>query len=92
MSGNQTGTSRSAIKSPSATNLPVQARTSLEYFVTYFDNTVFDPNSITLDNNGVMTYKILPSAVVTERTYMNVAFKNVDCAIVTQDSQGGGNN
>ncbi len=75
MTGDVAGAGRTAIKSTSATSLPVLASSALEYFVTYFDNTVFDPNSITLSDSGVMTYKILAGATVTEKTYMNIVFK-----------------
>ncbi|RYD98053.1 MAG: hypothetical protein EOP54_08960 [Sphingobacteriales bacterium] len=75
MTGNVAGPTRSAIKSASATTLPVFASTDLEYFVSYFDNAVFDPSTITLSDSGVMTYKVLPVAVITEKTYMNIVFK-----------------
>lgn len=75
MSGDVAGSSRTAIRSNASANLVTYTVAQLDYFVTYFDNTVFDPLSITLDANGVMTYKILPSATVTEKTYMNVVFK-----------------
>lgn len=75
MVGDVAGAGRTAIKSASATTLPVLLSSALEYFVTYFDNTVFDPNSITLSDSGVLTYKILPAATVTEKTYMNIVFK-----------------
>ncbi|RYZ93019.1 MAG: hypothetical protein EOP47_29800 [Sphingobacteriaceae bacterium] len=75
LTGNVAGSARSAIKSPTATSLPVQTVTSLEYFITYFDNTVFDPSSITLSDAGILTYKILPAAVVSEKTFMNIVFK-----------------
>ncbi|RYY47814.1 MAG: hypothetical protein EOO06_11785 [Chitinophagaceae bacterium] len=75
MTGDVAGATRTAIKSPTATTLPVTAVAALEYFVTYFDNTVFDPNSITLSDAGVLTYKILPAGVVSEKTYMNIVFK-----------------
>lgn len=75
MTGDVAGAGRTAIKSNSATSLPVLPAVALEYFVTYFDNTVFDPTSISLDDNGIMTYKILPAATVTEKTYMNIVFK-----------------
>lgn len=70
-----TTANRSAIKSAAATTLPVLAVTALEYFIPYFDNTVFDPATITLSDAGILTYTILPSAVITEKTYMNVVFK-----------------
>ena len=75
MSGDVSGQTRSAIKSASATTLNVVNADKLEYFVTYFDNTVFDPLTITLSDSGVLTYKILPSANITEKTYMNIVFK-----------------
>jgi len=66
---------RSSIKSATSTTLPVLGASALEYFVIYFDNTVFDPNTITLSDTGILTYQILPSAVVTEKTFMNIVFK-----------------
>lgn len=75
MTGNVAGPTRSAIKSASATTLPVLGAAALEYFVTYFDNTVFDPNSITLSDAGILTYQVLGSATVSEKTYMNIVFK-----------------
>ena len=71
----ETAPLKSAVKSPSATTLPVIAATGLEFFITYFDNTVFDPASIAVSDSGVLTYQILPTAVVTEKTYMNITFK-----------------
>ena len=75
MVGNVSGAARTAIKSPTATTLPVLGAAALEYFVTYFDNTVFDPTSITLSDTGVLTYQVLGTASVTEKTYMNIVFK-----------------
>mgnify|MGYP003574914301 CR=1 FL=1 len=66
---------RSSLKNPTATTLPVLVASALEYFVIYFDNTVFDPNSIAVSNTGTLTYQVLPSAVVTEKTFMNIVFK-----------------
>src|SRR5690554_4622168 len=75
LTGDVAGATRTAIKSTTATTLPVLTAPELEYFVTYFDNTVFDPTTITLSDAGVMTYKIIPSATVSEKTYMNIVFK-----------------
>ncbi|WP_345200648.1 hypothetical protein [Chryseobacterium ginsengisoli] len=66
---------RSSLKSATSTTLPVLGASALEYFVIYFDNTVFDPNTITLSDTGILTYQVLPSAVVTEKTFMNIVFK-----------------
>jgi len=63
-----------SVKSPGATTpLPVYAKTQLEYFVTYYDNAVF--GSVNVDNNGVMTYKLVSSPVFSEKTYMNIVFE-----------------
>ncbi|WP_282629644.1 hypothetical protein [Empedobacter sedimenti] len=75
LSGNVSGANKSALKSPSATTIPVLNKTDLEYFVTYFDNQVFDPSKITLDDNGVLKYSILSNPMVTENTFMNIVFK-----------------
>lgn len=75
LTGNVSGSTRTSLKNATATTLPVLGASMLEYFIIYFDNTVFDPNSITISDTGVMTYKILPSAVVTEKTFMNIVFK-----------------
>ena len=64
----------SPVKSPNATTpLPLYAKTELEYFVTYYDNAVF--SSVSVDNNGVMTYKLVSSPVFSEKTYMNIIFQ-----------------
>ena len=75
LSGNVSGVKKSALKSPSATSIPVLNKTDLEYFVTYFDNQVFDPSKITLDDNGILKYSILSNPMVTENTFMNIVFK-----------------
>ncbi|MCD9855716.1 hypothetical protein LUD75_13415 [Epilithonimonas sp. JDS] len=66
---------RSSLKNPTGTTLPVLGASALEYFVIYFDNTVFDPNTIAVSDTGILTYQVLPSAVVTEKTFMNIVFK-----------------
>ena len=60
-------------KNPGATSLPVYSRTELEYFIIYYDNAVF--SNVAVDNNGVMTYQLVSSPVVSEKTYMNIVFK-----------------
>ncbi|TDX87246.1 hypothetical protein [Epilithonimonas xixisoli] len=66
---------RSSLKNPTASTLPVLGASALEYFIIYFDNKVFDPATISVTNAGVLTYQVLPSAVVTEHTFMNIVFK-----------------
>ena len=73
--GDVQGTSRTAIKSAGATGLTNYDKTDLDYFITYFDNTVFNPQSIELSNDGILRYSIIATGVATEKTYMNIVFK-----------------
>lgn len=63
----------SAAHSPAAGSLPVMGAQQLDYFVTYYDNTVFTDVSVT--NDGHLSYKLIPGFVITEKTFMNVVFK-----------------
>lgn len=63
----------SATKSPGATTLPVQASNALEYFITYYDNTVFQ--NVTLSDAGVLTYRLPATLPFTDNTFMNIVFK-----------------
>ena len=66
----------SSAQNPGATStLPVLARTELDYFVTYYDNTVF--NNVQVDDNGHLRYSLINPASpdVTEKTFMNVVFR-----------------
>lgn len=63
----------SSTKSNGATTLPILQSNAFEYFVTYYDNTVFQ--NVSVSNTGVLTYK-LPSVVnVSDKTFMNIIFK-----------------
>lgn len=75
MQGDVAGTTRSAIRSNSSSNLRKYTASELDYFVIYFDNTVFDPETITISTDGIMTYKIVPNSTVTEKTFINVVYK-----------------
>ena len=50
--------------------VPVLGRTDLEYFITYYDTTVFSNLSIT--NDGKLTYTIINNA--TDSTFLNIVF------------------
>ena len=66
----------SSAQNPGATStLPVLARTELDYFVTYYDNTVF--NNVQVDDNGHLRYSLINPASpdVTEKTFMNAVFR-----------------
>lgn len=65
-----TGTS---FKNPGASSLPILASNSLEYFITYYDNTVFQ--NVAVSNTGVLTYKLPAVLTLSEKTFMNIVFK-----------------
>lgn len=54
-----------------------------DYFITYVDKTVFNtgtssennPNTIKVDTNGILRYKILPDAIIKNGSFMNVVLK-----------------
>lgn len=75
LTGNISGANRTALKNPAALSLPTLTSLDLDYFVTYFDNLVFDPATITVNDQGTLTYKIVDNSVVSENTYMNIVFK-----------------
>lgn len=73
--GDVAGVNRTAIRSNSSSSLKTFTNTELDYFITYFDNSVFDPSTITLSTDGVLTYKVITNAEISEKTYMNIVFK-----------------
>lgn len=70
---NQFGLIGPATKSPSATTLPISASAALDYFITYYDNSVYQNVAVT--NAGVLTYKLAAGFTFTGKTYMNIVFK-----------------
>ncbi|SKB75252.1 hypothetical protein SAMN05660477_01020 [Soonwooa buanensis] len=75
MVGDVSGANRTALRSNASSVLKTFASSELDYFVTYFDNSVFDPASIALSPEGVLTYKIITNSKPTEKTFMNIVFK-----------------
>jgi hypothetical protein len=67
------GDKTSSTKNPAAGNLPVLTNNQLDYFVTYYDNTVF--TSVAVSDAGVLTYKLKAGYTITEKTFMNTIFK-----------------
>ncbi|MBD8389369.1 hypothetical protein [Dysgonomonas sp. BGC7] len=63
----------SSTKSPGATTLPILGSSALEYFITYYDNTVF--KDVTLTDAGVLTYRLNTIITPSEKTFMNIIFK-----------------
>lgn len=65
--------SNAMAKNPKAsTNLPIYKVNQLDYYITWYDETVFDNVSVT--DNGVMNYSIKPNADVTVGSFMNIIF------------------
>lgn len=50
--------------------IPVLQSNQLEYYVTYFDNTLM--NGITINASGVMTYNVIGNA--SDASFMNIVF------------------
>lgn len=61
------------IRGTGATFLPVYASDALEYFIIYYDNSVF--KDITLSDRGILKYKLHTSFTYTEKTFMNIVCK-----------------
>ena len=65
-----------ATASPSSTALPIEQVDALGYFVTYYDDKVFQ--DVAIDETGILTYKLVSTpALTTDRTYMNIVFKRL---------------
>ena len=58
--------------SPDAPPLPVLPKNELFYYITWFDEAVFD--NVSVDENGVMMYHVKPDADVTVGSFMNIVF------------------
>lgn len=63
------------VKSNSSATLPQNslAKTDFDYFVTYFDDSVFE--DVAVNTNGQLTYKVKAGSKVTGKTFMNIVFK-----------------
>lgn len=53
--------------------LPVYQSNELYYFVTYYDDTVFD--DVKISNVGKLTYKLKNGFTYTDKTFMNIVLK-----------------
>lgn len=62
-----------SVKNPNiTTTLPVLPATELDYYITWYDNTVFENVSVT--DTGILTYTISATADITMGTFMNIVF------------------
>jgi len=68
-------TATNVAKSASAVNpLPVYSAAQLEFFVTYFDTSVFA--SVSVSDAGILTYTLKPSPLpLSDKTFMNIIFE-----------------
>ena len=58
--------------SNTTTSLPTLAKNELDYYITWFDTDVF--NTVTVNDNGILTYTIKPNADITMASFMNIIF------------------
>ncbi|WP_372474419.1 hypothetical protein AB4865_03785 [Capnocytophaga sp. ARDL2] len=54
------------------TTLPVLPANELDYYITYFDNTVYSNVSVT--NDGKLRYKVIATSDATNASFMNIVF------------------
>jgi len=68
-------TAANTAKSASAVNpLPKYNANQLEYFVTYYDTSVFA--TVSVSDAGILTYTLKPSPLpISEKTFMNIIFE-----------------
>jgi len=67
-------TTASVVRSAAAPDLNVQtAGNKYYYYVTYYDADVFQ--NVTIDANGLLTYKVNATAPITQKTFMNIILK-----------------
>ena len=53
--------------------LPVLPATELNYYVTWYDTSVF--YNVSISNNGVLNYSVYNTSAVTESSFMNIVFE-----------------
>lgn len=62
--------------SNASSKLPTLEKVDLEFFITWFDDSVF--SDVTLSPDGKLNYKVLVNAIPTSKTFINVVFKVKD--------------
>jgi hypothetical protein len=61
------------VKNTGAAALTTLASNQLDYYITYYDPAVF--TNVSVDGTGKMTYTLVASPNVTEKTFMNIVFQ-----------------
>ncbi|WP_164124246.1 hypothetical protein [Sphingobacterium luzhongxinii] len=69
---NLTDASSSAVNAGRATKLPVLPANQLDYYVTFYDKTVFE--GVSISNEGDLSYRIKQDADITIGSFMNIVF------------------
>lgn len=54
------------------TTLPTLAKNELDYYITWFDPEVF--NTVSVNDNGILTYTVKANADITMASFMNIIF------------------
>ena len=65
--------STTSTKSPSAGSLNVIPKDKLNFFVTYYDNNVFEEMKVS--DEGLLTYKLRENMNITDKTFVNIIFQ-----------------
>ena len=65
--------STTQVRSNPSSTLPLYQANELDYFITYYDNTVF--SNVTISQTGVLEYQVIPHSELSATTYMNIVFK-----------------
>lgn len=65
--------SASSTSSTGMAELPIPSVENLEYYITYYDPSVFTAVQVT--EMGKLTYKLHPQISISEKTFMNIVFK-----------------
>lgn len=65
--------STNSTKNPTGSSLPVISSSALDYFITYFDNTVYQ--NVAVSDAGVLTYQLAAVFTITNSTFMNILLK-----------------
>lgn len=67
------GIPTNTVASDATATLPVYTSDELYYFVTYYDDTVFE--DVQISPAGMLTYKLKPGFIYTQKTFMNIVFR-----------------
>jgi putative uncharacterized protein (fragment) len=51
----------------------VEQAADLEFYITYYDSNVF--KDVSINNSGVLKYRVIAGSEATEYTFMDVIFK-----------------